>query len=69
MTQVLPLSSIVNARATDLASFTSFTATTNNDGAGKINLAWEIDNGHPSSLSSFSLKRSSKFKYDCWGCN
>ena len=51
-------SSIVNARATDLASFTSFTATTNNDGAGKINLAWEIDNGHPSSLSSFSLKRS-----------
>jgi hypothetical protein len=52
------LSSIVNARATDLASFTSFTATTNNDGAGKINLAWEIDNGHPSSLSSFSLKRS-----------
>ena len=51
-------SSIVNARATDLASFTSFTATTNNDGTGKINLAWEIDNGHPSSLSSFSLKRS-----------
>jgi len=51
-------SSIVEARATDLASFTSFTATTNNDGAGKINLAWEIDNGHPSSLSSFSLKRS-----------
>jgi len=52
------LSSIVNARATDLASFTSFTATTNNDGTGKINLAWEIDNGHPSSLSSFSLKQS-----------
>ena len=51
-------SSIVNARETDLASFTSFTATTNNDGTGKINLAWEIDNGHPSSLSSFSLKRS-----------
>ena len=51
-------SSIVNARATDLASFTSFTATTNNDGTGKINLAWEIDNGHPSSLSSFSVKQS-----------
>ena len=51
-------SSIVNARATDLASFTSFTATTNNDGTGKINLAWEIDNGQPNSLSSFSLKRS-----------
>ena len=51
-------SSIVNARATDLASFTSFTATTNNDGTGKINLAWEIDAGQPNSLSSFSLKRS-----------
>ncbi len=51
-------SSIVNARATDLASFTSFTAATNNDGTGKINLAWEIDAGQPNSLSSFSLKRS-----------
>ena len=51
-------SSIVNARATDLLTYTSFTATTNNDGTGKINLAWEIDIGQPSSLSSFSLKRS-----------
>ena len=51
-------SSIVNARATDLLTYTSFAATTNNDGTGKINLAWEIDIGQPSSLSSFSLKRS-----------
>ena len=51
-------SSIVNARATELPSITSFTVASGTGGLGLIDINWSVDNGNPNSLTAFKVEQS-----------